>query len=490
VAGRGAKIPGTRRKPSRRLLVAVGAVAAAVSLLGQLGCSSESHVAAPPPSSVLGPVSSSTAAFATSVSANGRYLLDQHNQPYLLVGDSPWSLLVNRTEAQMEAYFADRHARGFDAALVAVICNNNTGGRENSSTYDGILPFTTPGDIATPNPVYWQRVDEMVRLAENNGITLLLDPIETSGSAYRDMLVSNGVAKDYSYGAFLGSRYAKYPNIIWANGNDYLKSDWKIDPYVTAVANGIRSKDPNRIQTVELNYLQSTSFDDPNWATYHDANHAQVDLNWAYTYFPTYDEVLTAYNHKPARPVFMGEANYENESLQGHTTNETLLRQAYWTMTSGATGLLYGKHENWAAGISWSKEQAGLDSTAVIELGYMRTVLSTLPWFDLIPDQQHKLLTAGYGDYSSSGHVSDNAYATAARAQDGSTAIIYMPTKRTITVDMSMFRGPVTARWFDPTSGTYTPAADSALANRGSQQFTPGHNNSANSGDWVLVLTA
>lgn len=487
---RGADLVGVRRG-STRLATATLAVGAAVAVLGaQLGCSTQSHETAPPLTPVVAPVTAATAAFATSVSPNGRYLLDQHQNPYMLIGDSPWSLFVNRTEAQAEAYFADRHARGFNAALVAVICNDNTGGRTNSSTYDGIVPFTTPGDLSTPNPAYWQRVDAMVRLAENNGITLLVDPIETSGSAYRDMLVSNGVTKDYEYGAFLGSRYAKYPNIIWANGNDYLQADWKIDPFVTAVANGIRSTDPGRIQTVELNYLRSTSFNDPNWTTYHDASHAQVDLDWAYTYYPTYDEVLDGYNTRPARPVFMGEANYEGENLQGHTTDETLLRQAYWTMTSGATGLLYGKHQNWASGVSWSKEEAGLDSTAVIELGDMRTLLSALPWFDLIPDQGHTLLTAGYGNYSSGGHVLDNAYVTAARTEDGSVGIVYMPTRRTITINMSVFSGPVTARWFDPTNGTYTPAAASPLANTGSRQFTPSHKNSKNGGDWVLLLTA
>jgi hypothetical protein len=41
-------------------------------------------------------------------------------------------------------------------------------------------------------------------------------------------------------------------------------------------------------------------------------------------------------------------------------------------------------------------------------------------------------------------------YATAARTQDGRLAIIYAPTIRPLTIDMTRLSGPVTARWFDP----------------------------------------
>ena len=54
---------------------------------------------------------------------------------------------------------------------------------------------------------------------------------------------------------------------------------------------------------------------------------------------------------------------------------------------------------------------------------------------------------------------------------DGSLALTYLPTRRTLTVDLSRFKGKVTAKWFDPTSGTYTAAAGAPLANAGSRPF-------------------
>jgi Putative collagen-binding domain of a collagenase len=48
--------------------------------------------------------------------------------------------------------------------------------------------------------------------------------------------------------------------------------------------------------------------------------------------------------------------------------------------------------------------------------------------------------------------------------------------------------GSTTARWFDPTNGTFTSISGSPFANTGSHSFTPPGNNSAGDADWVLVL--
>ena len=42
------------------------------------------------------------------VSANKRYLVDQNNKPFLIVGDTPQGLIYRLTEKQADDYFADR----------------------------------------------------------------------------------------------------------------------------------------------------------------------------------------------------------------------------------------------------------------------------------------------------------------------------------------------------------------------------------------------
>ena len=181
-----------------------------------------------------------------------------------------------------------------------------TGGRPNGSTSDGIRPFRAGHDLSTPNEAYFARADAIIRSAAKHGIAVFLDPIETG--SWLTVLRRNGAAKAYEYGRFLGERYKDFPNIVWFNGNDFQTwKDPKDDALVMAVARGIRSADPAHIHTVELNYFVSSSLDDRRW-------HGMIELDAAYTYAPTYAEVLKEYARHDFLPVFMVEANYEGEN--------------------------------------------------------------------------------------------------------------------------------------------------------------------------------
>lgn len=410
-------------------------------------------------------------------SADGRRLVDQHNVPFLLVGDSPQALIANLSEKQAASYFATRQAQGFNVVWINLLCNTYTGCRGDDSTYDGILPFTTPGDLSTPNPAYFRRADDMIRLAAQHGMVVFLDPIETGG--WLGVLRSNGVAKDRAYGSYLGNRYRNFPNIVWLSGNDF--QSWQTasdDAVVAAVAQGIKAVDHTHLQTVELSYFVSDSLQDPTWTPI-------IGLDAAYTYSPTYAEVLQGYD-RGIMPVFTVEANYEGEHNAGDQGTPLILRrQEYWAMLSGATGQIYGNHYVWPFSKGW---QSNLNTPAVRQLQYGTRLFLTHQWYNLVPDQRHRVVTAGYGTFNGGGTLISNDYVTAARTPDGSLVIAYLPTRRTITVDMSQLSGPVRARWYDPTDGAYSSVAGAPLADRGSRLFTPPGNNSAGDGDWILVL--
>ena len=53
---------------------------------------------------------------------------------------------------------------------------------------------------------------------------------------------------------------------------------------------------------------------------------------------------------------------------------------------------------------------------------------------------------------------------------------------------MAKMQGPDHARWYDPTTGTYT--AIGTIANTGSHSFTSPANHSDGADDWVFVLQA
>jgi hypothetical protein len=160
---------------------------------------------------------------------------------------------------------------------------------------------------------------------------------------------------------------------------------------VQAVARGIGSVDFNHIHTVELNYSTSGSLQDPSWAPL-------IELNAAYTYFPTYAQVLTEYNRPNFKPVIMVEANYEFEQTPytDGGSAQNLRRQEYWTMLSGATGQLYGSAHTWPF---WKEWESNLDTPGVRQLSYMKNLFASVKWYDLIADQTHTVVTAGYGRF-------------------------------------------------------------------------------------------
>src|SRR5262249_30032683 len=144
-----------------------------------------------PTSTTTTTTAGSSTAYPLKVSGTGRYLVDQDGVPFLMIGDSPQALTVNLSEAEADAFFADRQAAGFNLVWANLLCATYTGGRPDGSTYDGIVPFTTPNDLATPNDAFFTRVDHMLTLAAEYGLVVLLDPAETG--SYLSVLNANGV---------------------------------------------------------------------------------------------------------------------------------------------------------------------------------------------------------------------------------------------------------------------------------------------------------
>ena len=67
------------------------------------------------------------AVYPVKVSANNRYLVDQNNAPFLIMGDCPQSLTVNLSVAQTDSYFSNRQAHGFNTMWINLVCTVYTG---------------------------------------------------------------------------------------------------------------------------------------------------------------------------------------------------------------------------------------------------------------------------------------------------------------------------------------------------------------------------
>ena len=444
-----------------------------LGVLAIAGCSGEQSAA--PASSMAYPV---------KLGPTGRYLVDQHGDPFLMIGESPQAMIGNLSEADAEVFLANRKSHGFNTVWINLLCASGTGCHTDGTTFDGLAPFTTGHnlstyDMSTPNEAFFARADRMLQLAAKHGFLVILDPAETI--SWLTVLQSNGLAKARAYGRYLGTRYRDFPNIVWMSGNDF--NNWGTlsdDKLVQAVALGIKETDPHHIHTVELDTADSSSLDDSTWAPI-------ISLNAAYTRSPTYAEVLHAYNQSTSVPVFMVEANYEFENNTGKDlgTPAILRRQEYWTALSGAIGQLYGNHYTWGFIAGWENQ---LNTPGAVQIGHVKALLAPRAWHELVPDQDHTVVTAGYGTFSSTGSIGDNDYVTAARTPNGKLVMAYVPSARTVTVDMSQLSGPVTARWYNPVVGTFTNIHGFPFSHTGSHDFTTPGPHADGAEDWVLIL--
>ena len=479
----------------------------------------------PASSAATAVVSSSTqssSAFPLSISSTGRYLETAQGTPFLLVGDSPQSTIgdlgcgtitngVCAGSSAVSQYFADRESHGFDAAWVNLLCASYTGCASNGETYDGVAPFTSgsdpsnytfgSGQCGNCNSTYFTRAHAIVETAEADGIAVFLDPIETGG--WVSTLETNGdgtvstTDADYRYGEYLGNEFKDLPNVVWLSGNDFggdaLPSTADSNDALS-VADGIKATDPSALQTVEMNYYSSSSLDESSWSSV-------LNLNFDYTYYPQYGQVEHGYAQTPTLPNFMGEAMYDNEGGCGLDCSAgigdpgsvpNLRLQEWWTMTSGATGQLYG-------GLSLGQSNSGysnstIDTTGVTQLGYVTALMNDVgEWYNLVPDTSRTLVTSGYGTCPTTGSIDGVNCVTDAETPDKTLGIAYLPDPSSfssVTLNLGQMAAgdTTTARWYDPTNGTFT--AIGTYSDSGSQTFTPSTNNAGGNKDWVLVLQA
>jgi len=430
----------------------------------------------------LAPPPEIAAAFPLVAKPGQRYLEDSTGTPFLIHGDTAWSLIAQLTREEVELYLEDRRTRGFNTILVNLIEHEfATNAPANIYSQE---PFLVPEDYSTPNEAYFAHADWVVRQAAEKGILVLLTPSYLgsggSGQGWYKAMVANGPDRLRQYGEYLGRRYHKFSNILWVHAGDYNPPRKDL---VRAIAEGIREIDPRALHsahggrdTVALNYWEGES-----WLQ---VNNIYTARQKSWSDNPVYAAALKQFARPERMPFFLIEGVYENE----HEADERHLRsQAYQAVLSGAAGQVFGNNPIWyfdgrglySAPVTW---QEALGSSGAHSMTHLHNLLTSVPWWLLEPDTDKMLVTDGLS--------SGGERAVAARTADRSLAIIHLPSSREITVDLGELAGPrVAARWYDPANGRFSTANGSPFQASGAGRF--GRDLGANSSgfdDWVLVL--
>jgi hypothetical protein len=401
-----------------------------------------------------------------SIGPTRHYLVNGAGAPFQLRGDSPWTMTVQLTREQVDAYLDNRKAKKFNTILVEVI-ETKFGAKAPANTY-GDQPFVG-GDFTKPNEAYWQHVDYIVSAAASRGVVVLMCALYLGfGGGDEGWYAKAGTAGTtaiQSYGAFLGARYTSADNIIWINGGDFRPPTLDIP---NALAAGIRSKDKRHLFSTHWARNSSGTDGAPSWLTLGSSYTEQANVS---------SRVLADYQAAPALPTFLIEAFYEGD-LEGQPKLTTLgIRQQAWhALLSGAAGYQYGHHTVWPFRSGW---ETALNADGAQSMEHLNDFMGGVGWWKLAPDAGSKLVTAGRG---SIGTVN---YVTAALATDGTLGVAYVPDGREITVDMASLKSSVTARFFDPAAGAFSAVPGSPFANTGAQKLDP-----PGTADAVVVLEA
>jgi hypothetical protein len=409
-------------------------------------------------------------AFPLRVNAGSRYLADQSNQPFFWSGDAAWSLIAQLSTTDAGIYLDNRSEKGFTVLMVSLIEHKFC--TKPPANFYGELPFT--GRIfATPNEKYFAHADSVIESAMRHNLVVLLAPLylgyDCKDEGWCPEVKNASVDDLRSWGRFLGTRYRKFRNIIWLIGGD-------TDPYpvkdkVLAMVKGIREFDTvhlfsahNQPESMAVNPWQDNS-----WLT----------VNNVYSYDSVlYKKYREAYDKKPVMPYYQIESAYENE----HNSTPLQLRsQAYWAILSGAMGHIFGNCPIWHFGSakSWCKAtdwKLSMNDKGSLSMDYIQRFFRSRSWQTLVPDFENRLITSGYGTWGSKDHVAG------ARTSDGNTIVAYLPSKRTVTVNMSSIRGmKAKCWWYDPADGIATEIGIYPVS--GSHNFAP-----PSEGDWLLVI--
>jgi hypothetical protein len=511
--------------PILTLAIAVSGVCAAlVCTLQGCGGAGSSSGAAPPAAAVA-------AAFPLKTSPDRRYLVDQNERAFPILGRTAW-FITSLREADYRTFIDDSVAKGFNAIELHVI-NHDPRGNRPPFAGNGALPFTArldgspwsgalsygvigtdAPDFSSANEAYWVHVDGLFKYAEEKGVLCFVFPAYTGfqggDQGWMREMVANGALRIQGYGAFVAQRYKNQRNIVWMLGGDYGTGSppnaFTTDELLAeqALLAGLKSVPGQASTHFAAEWANNSIYTDQpdpalNAAGTLEAAYAgtgEVNTYLAFAYGPVNSDSVTPH---PVMPAFLLEEPYDQEGPDGNNVNgnatQPVRRFEWWGWLSGIGGYIAGNGCVWPfngpAALPFSPCSDGwkghLDTQGANDLARLNAFVRSVDWFKLMPSGANGMRTLILSGNSS---PAMQDYIASAAASDGTLLVAYVPPGRTAGADFSVDLGAISgnsrARWFNPATGAFT--AIGTLTGTSSQVFTPPLDNGTGYTDWVLVV--
>jgi hypothetical protein len=484
-------------------------------------------------------VASSSSIFPLTIDAGGRYLKKNDGTPFLICGDTTWSLFVDIPLAGINSFLATITGQGFNAVSGNAIEHHYSVVKPPKER-SGLLPFTKRMDGATytgtpngttssngtqgqfaadnyssistqapdptfPNNSYWQACETILDacLAHNVAVfvwpgylgfhagdegwlqeMVVWDSVTGAGGFTGQSFANATKSKMWNYGAWLADRWKAYPHIVWVMGGDYGSGTQTLSsPESAAVSNlmaGLKSV------ASQQSVFYTAHWDRVSIATDTVLAAGSFDINGSYCGEEVAETTRLAYAHSPTSPAMVIEYFYEDDLFGGSVPYRKYM---YWGFLAGIAGGLFGNEQIWRFddGSPGTDYTTLLSTQATLDASRQFAFWKARPWHRLKPSGLGgigTLVTAGGGTAS----PQSTTYVTAAATPEGDLLLAYLPPDHTgsVTIDMTKLSATAQARWFDPANATFTTIG--AFSNSGTHAFTPPGTNSAGDADFLLVL--
>lgn len=294
------------------------------------------------------------------MSPEKRNVVHADGSPFLLIGDTPWSLPYRATTDQVHEYAINRKTKGFNTALlIAVQPDIKAEGPEQRNTEQGFARGffdLNKGHLNEINPSYFQTLDTLTQILYDHEIVPVFAPLAHGyGWKGKQSLGPNVDPDEYTrFVKYLLARYGNRP-ALWllsldGNGNA---------PGIIKAGEMLEKWDSYK-QPTGLHYNPCDDFL-ATWAKEGDGHcfhlnkkHQDapwLDFQWAQTGHDgkhLYYKVEKMYDNLPTKAVMNGEPTYEgmNEGKEGLGWWQG--RNAWNELMHGGTmGVVYGAVSLW-----------------------------------------------------------------------------------------------------------------------------------------------